>query len=227
MTVEYLYIEFVYPTGQAQVILDKLREALNEWDAIELGHLVIKPQKFGAVGIEKYNDILEHWPLEESEIAHETTRRSVDFDDFPTIQFTVKDLQYLKGGADHPLDVGSDEPLRELLDILKFCYTTTEERPIAVYSTTPDTPLDLRKPPITAESVANSRFTYLPWLTILPPAMVEEYGRETVLSTPAWHVDELDDGSVLLVCHNDIVDWDKDCRTVAQHIGLPSYRELG
>lgn len=43
-TQEYLYIEFVYPAGQAQAILDKLREALDEWDNIELGHLVIEPK---------------------------------------------------------------------------------------------------------------------------------------------------------------------------------------
>jgi hypothetical protein len=113
------------------------------------------------------------------------------------------------------------------MDIITFCYTATEKHPVAAYSTTPDTPLDLRKPPITAESVANDRLTYLPWLTIFSPDMVEEHGRDTLLSAPAWHVETVDDGSVLLVCHDDVDEWNQNCQLVAEHVGLPSYREMG
>jgi hypothetical protein len=113
-----------------------------------------------------------------------------------------------------------------LLDILTFCYTATEKRPIAAYSTTPDTPLDLRKQPITAESAANGQLTYLPWLTIFPLEMVRSYGKETIESAPAWHVEPLDDGSILVVCHNDM-EWDAGCQDVAEYIGLPSYEEMG
>ncbi|WP_226023707.1 hypothetical protein [Halomicrobium salinisoli] len=38
------------------------------------------------------------------------------------------------------------------------------------------------------------------WLTVMSPTVVEEFGgREHVLATPAWRVDELDSGHVLLV----------------------------
>ena len=227
MTDNYLHIEFVYPQGRPQGILDKLEEALNGCDEIESSRTMIKPTTFGNIQIVTYDGITDHWPLGNSDICYESPQQSVNLADSPMIEFSLNDLQYLKGGEEHPLDVGSDEPLEELLDILKFCYTATEDRPVAVYSTTPDTPLDLRKPPITAESVANGRLTYLPWLTIFTPDMVDEYGRETLLSAPAWHVEELDDGSILLVCHNHVKNWDQDCNSVSQHIDLPSYRELG
>lgn len=57
--------------------------------------------------------------------------------------------------------------------------------------------------------------------------MVAAYGRKTLVSAPAWKVEELDDGSFLLVCHNDVDEWEHDSQAVAEHIGLTSYRELG
>jgi len=47
----------------------------------------------------------------------------------------------------------------------------------------------------------------LMWLQILPPKCVSEIGREEVLSAPAWRVEELSDGSVLLVAHNTPDPW--------------------
>jgi hypothetical protein len=224
---DYVYIEFVYPFGEPKETLDELEETLSGSDTIESSRVMIKSNSFGNIRIGTYDGITDHWPLHEDEFFHKSSEQDINLADSPTIQLSVSDIQYLKGGSEHPLDVEPDEPLRELLDIITFCYTATEERPVAAYSTTPDTPLDLRKPPITAESVANGQLTYLPWLTIFPPKMVEEYGRETILSAPAWHVEALDDGSILLVCHNSVDDWDQDCRSVAQHIGLQSYREVG
>lgn len=227
MTTDYLQIEFVYPRGESQEVLDELEEALNGYDEIESSRLMIEPRTFGNTQIGTYDGITDHWPLGESEFSHESPQCSIDLADSPTTEFSVSEFQYLEGGAEHPLDAGPDEPLRELIDVLEFCYTATEERPVAVYSTTPDTLPDVRKPPITAESVANGQLTYLPWRAIFTPTMVEAYGRETLLSAPAWHAEELDDGPILLVCHNDVSDWNRDCRTVAEHVGLPSYRELG
>ncbi|QPV61593.1 hypothetical protein I7X12_12570 [Halosimplex litoreum] len=222
----YVHVEFVYPSGEPEETLDDLEETLGGSDSIESSRIMIEPSSFGNVRIGTYDGITDHWPLEETEFFYESSHHSLNLADSPTVQFSVSDVQYLKGGAEHPLDVGPDEPLRELLDILTFCYRATENRPIAAYSTTPDTPLDLLKPPITAESVANGQLTYLPWLTIFPPRMVESYGKETILSALAWHVETLDDGSILVVCHNDM-EWETDCRDVAEHIGLPAYEEIG
>jgi len=56
--------------------------------------------------------------------------------------------------------------------------------------------------------------------------MVEHYGRETLLSAPAWKVEELDDGAILVVCHDDVAEWNADCSDVAEHLGLPWYKDV-
>ena len=64
-----------------------------------------------------------------------------------------------------------------------------------------------------------------PGRMIFTPPMVENYGREILLSAPASEVRELDDGAIVVLCHDD-VDWETDCRDVAEHIGLPAHEDI-
>ncbi|WP_159076952.1 hypothetical protein [Halococcoides cellulosivorans] len=226
MTENYIHIEFVYPSGQSQGVLDELSESLERYDEIDSSRVVIKPKSFGSIKVGSYAGVNDHWPLEEDELTYESPQRSISLADSPTIEYSISDLQYLKGGEEHPLDVELDEPLREFINIMEICYMAVDERPIAVYSFTPDTPHDLRKPPITAESIAEGRLLYLPWLAIFTPQMIDYYGRETLLSAPAWKVEELNDGSIMTVCHDNVLDWMEDCRDVADHIGLPWHGDM-
>lgn len=56
--------------------------------------------------------------------------------------------------------------------------------------------------------------------------MVERFGRERLRSAPAWRITELDDGAIFLACHDQPLDWDADCRDVAEHVGLPSHDDI-
>ena len=70
---------------------------------------------------------------------------------------------------------------------------------------------------------AAAELVHLPWLVILPPDWVTTYGRETLLETPVWKTKALDDGSVLLVSHVDIlrnVDASESKRN--EHLGMES-----
>lgn len=227
MTEDSIQIEFIYRDADLESIRGELQEALNGIADIECSRAVIKPSTFGNVRILSYNELTDHWPLSQTEATYEDNETKISVDDTGSIQYTIPDIQYLRGGPDHPLDVETDEPLREFLDIITTSYAATDTRPTVVYSMTPDTPLGLRKPPITAELIAKGQLSYLPWLTIFSPPMVEEYGKDTLLSAPAWTTEELPDGSVLVVCHDDVIAWDVDCHSVADHIGLEPYHERG
>lgn len=52
------------------------------------------------------------------------------------------------------------------------------------------------------------------WLLVLPPAVVEKIGREPLWNAPVWHIEEIDNGAVLVVV-------DKDPRWEAPQRPLP------
>ena len=62
------------------------------------------------------------------------------------------------------------------------------------------------------------------WLNVFSPAAVERLGRNRVLSAPAWKVEELDDGRVMLVVSNNPVHpsqpWDTAGKRVSGHLDL-------
>jgi len=62
--------------------------------------------------------------------------------------------------------------------------------------------------PATGESIANNRIADVSWLTLFAPELVDEYGREWLLSAPAWKRQELDDGGIMLVASPDPTDYD-------------------
>jgi len=57
------------------------------------------------------------------------------------------------------------------------------------------------------EQLAGSGVEALFWLQILPPARVSAVGRDRLLSSPAWRVEELSDGGVLLVVYDTPDPW--------------------
>jgi hypothetical protein len=54
------------------------------------------------------------------------------------------------------------------------------------------------------------------WLNVFGPKMVESIGRERVLSTPAWRVEELPNGCVLLVTRPTVTDFASEEARLAQ-----------
>jgi len=79
-------------------------------------------------------------------------------------------------------------------------------------------------PPFTAESLAHDAYEHLSWITVFTPSVVETYGRETLLSAPAYETRERADGAVLIVAYGDPHDPDRDQHVaVTQYVGLESY----
>lgn len=56
-------------------------------------------------------------------------------------------------------------------------------------------------PPPNRDALTDGILDRLHWLNILPPRIVTRLGHDQVLSASAWRVNELEDGSVLLVDH--------------------------
>ncbi len=62
--------------------------------------------------------------------------------------------------------------------------------------------------PVTNESIANNRIADVSWLMLFAPELVDEYGREWLLSAPTWKHQEFDDGGIMLVASPDPTDYD-------------------
>lgn len=75
--------------------------------------------------------------------------------------------------------------------------------------------------PVTATELAADEIEYAVWLMVFPPRMVESYGRTILTSAPAHHVEEFDDGGVLLVAGPDPLGHPKT-KPIDEHLGLES-----
>ena len=79
---------------------------------------------------------------------------------------------------------------------------------------------DMTEPPFAGESLSATTLNFVPWFTVFTPPLVDNIGRETLVSTPAARVEELDNGGVLLVTHNPLA-MEVDAE-ILDHVGLPS-----
>jgi hypothetical protein len=161
--------------------------------------------------------------------TYEADEQEWDLYGSPTISYALDSDHHLKSGPDHPEGAAEGEPVEQFAEMVATGYEATEQVPLAVFAVTPIHSAAIsatENPPATAESLAHDEYEHLSWVTVFPPAMVDTYGRETLLSAPAWKTMELDDGAILLVTHEDPHDTDPDgLYEVADHIGLKSYSE--
>lgn len=72
----------------------------------------------------------------------------------------------------------------------------TDPNQLAALFGTPSKPVDT-----THDGVLDDRVEQLYWLQVVPESMVETVGRDALLDAPAWRVDELETGGVLLVAY--------------------------
>ncbi|ELZ08579.1 hypothetical protein C479_14608 [Halovivax asiaticus JCM 14624] len=68
--------------------------------------------------------------------------------------------------------------------------------------------------PVSDEALANNRIDHPTWLMLFPPEMVEGYGREWLLDLPAEHMEELDDGAIMVVATRAFPECETDMETV-------------
>ena len=226
MSSECINIDFVYAESPARLAHDHHIEAFEKMEDYAIkGNTVVGTKVLYDLFIQSNSEIHDRWPFEsEEQLRYNSGGDSVDLTDLCVVYYRFDELAFLNNNNDHPLADDEGQLLNEVIEIVKVGYKATAEQPVAIYSTTPDMP-DIGRPPFTAESLAKDRLTHLCWLTVFTPRLVETYGRETLLSAPAWHVEELDDGAILLVCHDD-PSWRSSIQSVADYIGIPSYEEF-
>jgi hypothetical protein len=226
MTDKYIRIYFAYRGGEPAELKQQHRNAFEHHGGFEMSSPFIETS-FGTVEILS-NDIPNITGMSHLENYEYEGEDKWDLLYSPLIKYSLDEDRYLEGGDDNPFGAEEGEPLQQFVELVATGYEATDERPIAVYAETPRHAFDIHQtgdPPFTAESLANDEYEQLSWLTVFTPPMVETYGRETLLSAPAWEVRELDDGAIVVLCHDD-VDWESDCRDVAEHIGLPAHEDL-
>ncbi|GAB3021558.1 hypothetical protein [Natronobiforma cellulositropha] len=227
MTDDRLYIEYIYRGGTDSELSEQHRKAIESTERYEyVGAGILSTQYVGDVTIEPYIDVHDRWSFVHGGSLSHTTPDGEQWDltDCPLIAYRFDENRFLIGGDTHPWSDNEHEPLEAVIDLVKLGYTATGDRPVVVYAETPDMP-HIGHPPCTARSLADWRLTHLCWLTIFTPNLVDTYGRETLLSAPAWHVEELEDGAILLVCHDDPT-WETSLQPVADHIGLPTPEDV-
>lgn len=139
--------------------------------------------------------------------------------DLPRLQFGVQEVRFTD---DPSYERSASERLDAFLDIVRDIYLAGEHRPAFVFGVQHhmgEAISQIGEPPVDAESLADDRINYVVWLDVFPPALVERYGRETLLSAPAWRTEEWDDGSVLVVAYEDPLSL-RGFRDLNDHLGL-------
>lgn len=222
-----LLVYFVYRDGDHSELLADHRAAFEGHDRLEYDSPFLRTP-FGNVEL-GYEDVPALTGMSHLDnYTYEADDEEWDLLYAPLVRY------YLGEGSYHLDDDGSDvseELLEQFVEMVATGYLATERRPVAAYVETPThgAAIDaVGEPPFTAESLARDRYEHLGWITVFTPPMVETYGRETLLSAPAWKTTELDDGGVLVVAYEDPHDPEPDGKdAVAEHIGLPSFSDAG
>lgn len=217
--IDNVTIGYPYSSGNHTALVEEHTEAFEAANSFDS-----KPMRISGTyldfGTDAYPDIYDSYSFADKydDLTYGSGSEAVDLREYPIVAYYLSQRAALSAEA---TSGARTHALKELVKMAKTAYTATADPPVVVYSETPDMP-DIGRPPFTAESLANDRLTQMCWLTIFPPALVDTYGRETLLSAPAWHVEELDDGAIMIVCHDDL-SWQTSIYPVASHVGLPSY----
>lgn len=128
---------------------------------------------------------------------------ALDTDDEPKLAESAVDVLEL---VDHAFAAGSGCP--------EFVYGVSEPHQSRLAN-------GKVPPPVTLDSLADDRIEYACWLMGFPPSMVETYGRETLLSAPAWQTSELSNGGVVVLTTENPTNVSKpETRAIDQRLGL-------
>ncbi|WP_336331208.1 hypothetical protein [Haloarcula sp. CGMCC 1.2071] len=220
MSDDYLTIQFPYRQGDAEELKDQHLKAFENGDQFNVA-LPFVETSVGNFQISSA-DIPEITGMSDlHNYEYETAGDEWNLMYAPMVEYYLGSLAGLADGT----NTESGHPLDTLIDVVVTGYKATDKPPLAAIAITPPHEHHLERPPFTAKSLAHDTYDHLSWLSIFTPSMVEYYGRETLLSAPAWKVRELTDGAILIVCHSDITNWGVDCCDIAHHIGLPWYAD--
>ena len=210
----------LYRAGDTTAIRNAYHRAIEAHEELERTAMFIK-QTIGNVRF-TCKELCQELGMARETKRFECEHCRLDLNDAPICEFSIKDHDI------DPRDPVNDQYRRgieEIGKIMKTLYLATGVSPLAVQVAPPwmhDLINREDAPPFTAESLAKDRYEYLSWLIVFSPPVVETYGRETLLDAPAYHVEELADGSVLIITDKDPY-LPSEYENVADHIGIESY----
>ncbi|WP_267643232.1 hypothetical protein [Haloarchaeobius amylolyticus] len=198
----WIYGVFAYPDGDATAMHDDLFEAVREspdlTERISERRITTAADEDISFGV--------YAPTLDSNV-------SITPENVPCIV-----LRRSKGGVFYDESEGRDA----YVDLLVTIYEHLPSRPALGYG------LDVNQAacifdedevgPLVGERP--HEFTDSAWVMFVTPDLVDEYGKETLFDLPARRVEELDDGTVLVVAPGDPADytehWD-----IGEELGLP------
>lgn len=137
--------------------------------------------------------------------VHLRSDRDVEFlPDMPTLALRVDDVYFRYNELNEKDDIlAHSGQLVEFVAGLYEHLVDEARRPHYVYGFGPADVEVLTDPnldeSISKDGVLDHRLEFVGWLQILPPAMLSDADEDAVLSTPAWRVERLSDGGLLVV----------------------------
>lgn len=119
-------------------------------------------------------------------------------------------------------EVAGVEPLQKIIATVKDLYAVLDEYPRAAFGIET---YQNQKAPISVDDLPPTERKFLTWLDIFPPEEVEAIGRVRLLSAPAPHVEELDDGGILMVATHPVALDPASLDDVADHVGIKCWED--
>jgi hypothetical protein len=139
-------------------------------------------------------------------------------------RWTVPDVPHLELGVETGwFDTDPEAQIDRLFALVRWVYEATDDTPAVVYGLDPNYVqliLDgMIEIPVTTAGLDDARIGYVGWFVVFPPAMVDRYGRDTLLSAPAARIEEYDDGAVLVAAYENPAAW-RDTEPLNDYLGL-------
>ncbi|WP_323676151.1 hypothetical protein [Halorubellus sp. PRR65] len=224
-----MYIYYLYPETTETELSEIASNLQTSLEANQASHLEIEDLDEGLnFGFEGWGNLKAS--IYPKDGTTDTLRDAVI--DIPHLKQRIKEYDCIKSRvSDSDIDNIEGEYVDRISDVVELIervYNELAPKPAVTYGLTDAEQKCIHEMegyglPVTEDSLAAAELAHLPWLVILPPEIVTTYGRERLLETPVWKTKALDDGSVLLVSHVDILhQLDSSMSERNEHLGMES-----
>jgi hypothetical protein len=210
MEVGSIRIWLLYPEQNESFLVDRMRELWEQFEDERPEPEFATVDEIVRSGFNTHSDpvSVRIWPCE----AGRPDDSRLEYPDCPRISVRADGDQQIRNQVKR--DSGEEAQLIEryvggLVDTIERIYRTLNEKPAIVYGITDNYIRNIGKGrfthPVTEDGIRERRIEYIPWLIILSPPFIKTYGREELLSAPAWRIREFDDDAILLVAYSDLL----------------------
>lgn len=198
---EALYVDFLYEDATPEALFEQIADHFGRPDREDVD--VIGPrERYGVTELRlSFADGGSSVFVQLEANGLDVDDRSHAIPDVPTSEMHVSVDQLQRGDQ--------ETQVQTLLELVKELYGVTRDHTAFVYGLDPyhvEALADTRAPPVSTDGLEAARLDDVSWLLLFPPAFAHAVGRERLDAAPAWRVEELDTGAVLLVAVEDPTD---------------------